>query len=426
LSIAPPAQTFSANGGNGTVSVNVPADCSWTATSGAAWITVASGTSGIGSGEIHFVVAANPNTASRQGVLTIGTRTFTVAQAGLSCTYAIQPASQAIAAAGGPVTIALTAPAACAWTAHANTSWISIVGAASGSGSASVTVNVAANSGDARTGTVSIADQTFSINQASAPCSFSITPASQSIAASGGSGTISVAAGQGCAWTAVSNAAWITISSGASGAGAGTVSFSVASNGGVARAGTLTIGAQTFTVNQAAACSFTIAPASQTIAETGGSGTVAVTADSGCAWTASSDAAWIAITGASSGTGNGSVAFTVDANAGAARSGTLAIAGQTFTVMQTAAPPPPPCSFSLAPTSATVPAAGGTQTVAITTSSACGWKAVSNADWMTITSGASGTGSGTVQVAIAANTGPSRIGTMTIADQTFTVTQREP
>jgi len=45
---------------------------------------------------------------------------------------------------------------------------------------------------------------------------------------------------------------------------------------------------------------------------------------------------------------------------------------------------------------------------------------------MTITSGASGTGSGTVQVAIAANTGPSRIGTMTIADQTFTVTQREP
>src|SRR5206468_553047 len=90
LSITPPAQTFSANGGNGTVSVNVQADCSWTATSGAAWITVASGTSGSGSGEIHFVVAANPNTASRQGVLTIGTRTFTVAQAGLSCTYTVQ------------------------------------------------------------------------------------------------------------------------------------------------------------------------------------------------------------------------------------------------------------------------------------------------------------------------------------------------
>src|SRR5438093_785749 len=55
----------------------------------------------------------------------------------------------------------------------------------------------------------------------SAPCSFSIAPSSVSIAAGGGTGTINVTAGAGCAWTAVSNSAFLTILSGSSGSGDG-------------------------------------------------------------------------------------------------------------------------------------------------------------------------------------------------------------
>jgi hypothetical protein len=50
----------------------------------------------------------------------------------------------------------------------------------------------------------------------------------------------------------VSNAAWITVTSGANGSGNGTVRYVVDRNGTrAARAGTITIAGQVFTVNQA-------------------------------------------------------------------------------------------------------------------------------------------------------------------------------
>jgi hypothetical protein len=61
--------------------------------------------------------------------------------------------------------------------------------------------------------------------------------------------------------------------------------------------------------------------------------------------------------------------------------------------------------------------------VAVTTQATCAWTAVSNATWITVTSGAAGTGNGTVGFSAAANTGAARTGTLTIAGQTFTVTQ---
>jgi Zn-dependent metalloprotease len=83
-------------------------------------------------------------------------------------------------------------------------------------------------------------------------CSYSINPTSSSQPAGGGSGSVSVTAGTGCAWTAVSNSGFITITSGSSGSGNGTVNYSVAANtGSSSRSGTMTIAGLTFTVNQA-------------------------------------------------------------------------------------------------------------------------------------------------------------------------------
>jgi Zn-dependent metalloprotease len=83
-------------------------------------------------------------------------------------------------------------------------------------------------------------------------CTFSISPTSASVASAGGTGSVSVTAGAGCNWTAASNSAFITITSGTSGTGSGTVNYSVAANTSTtSRAGTLTIAGQTFTVNQA-------------------------------------------------------------------------------------------------------------------------------------------------------------------------------
>jgi len=83
-------------------------------------------------------------------------------------------------------------------------------------------------------------------------CTYSINPTSASFAAAGGTGSVTVTAGAGCAWSAVSNSSFITVTGGASGSGSGTVTYSVANNAGTAsRTGTITIAGQTFTVSQA-------------------------------------------------------------------------------------------------------------------------------------------------------------------------------
>jgi hypothetical protein len=62
-------------------------------------------------------------------------------------------------------------------------------------------------------------------------CQYSLSSASQSFSASAQSGTVTVTTTSGCAWTVSSNAGWLTITSGSTGSGNGTVGFSLAANG---------------------------------------------------------------------------------------------------------------------------------------------------------------------------------------------------
>jgi uncharacterized protein (TIGR03437 family) len=104
---------------------------------------------------------------------------------------------------------------------------------------------------------------------------------------------------------------------------------------------TLTGGATTLTVpvrvtiNSTATCDFRISPASASFSATGGAGTIGVVAPPGCTWTAASGVPWVSITSGSSGSGSGTVQFTVSPATGTqARSGTLTVAGQPFAISQ--------------------------------------------------------------------------------------------
>jgi photosystem II stability/assembly factor-like uncharacterized protein len=79
-----------------------------------------------------------------------------------------------------------------------------------------------------------------------------VTPASASVGTAGGMGTLSVAGT--ASWKAVSNAAWITVTSAGAGTGNGTVGYSVAPNASAKpRTGAIAIGPYTFFVSQAPA-----------------------------------------------------------------------------------------------------------------------------------------------------------------------------
>jgi hypothetical protein len=281
---------------------------------------------------------------------------------------------------------------------------------ASGSGSESKAFTVAANTATtARSGTIAIGGATLTVNQAAAPCAPpSINPTSQSIAGAGGAGTpIAVTAGAGCAWTSTSNAAWLTITSGAGGTGNGTVGFSVAANTLTNRIGTLTIAGQTFTVSQVA-CTYAIDRPSQTLGSDGGVGAlVTVTTQTGCPWTSTANDSWLHITSGASGTGNDNATFTVDSSGGASRTGTLTIAGRTFTVNQEL------CTATLTPEYQSVSWSGGSFSVSMATQTGCNWTATSDAVWLTITNGASGTGVTTVNYLVLPNPGGDRTGGLT-------------
>lgn len=90
--------------------------------------------------------------------------------------------------------------------------------------------------------------------------------------------------------------------------------------------------------NTDAPCSFSILPTSKSFPATGGTAAVQVTTGVGCAWTATSNDSWIVISSGSSGTGVGAVNYSADPNSATTpRTGTMTIAGQTFTVVQGAA-----------------------------------------------------------------------------------------
>ena len=84
----------------------------------------------------------------------------------------------------------------------------------------------------------------------------------------------------------------------------------------------------------------TISPLSRTHGAGAVSGSVTVTAASGCAWVATASAGWITITSGGSGSGNGTVNYAVSANASTAtRNGTIAVAGKIFAITQAGATP---------------------------------------------------------------------------------------
>ncbi|NKE71293.1 Ig-like domain-containing protein [Candidatus Manganitrophus noduliformans] len=166
-------------------------------------------------------------------------------------------------------TLANTGGSSINWTASKGQAWITLSSTggtltAGAQTTVTVSVNLTANSliPSSYNDLVSFIDTTNSSSTAravnltvnAAPCTFSITPTSQSFGSGGGIGTVEVTAPSHCNWTAASNAGWLNITSGNPGNGNGTVGYSVADNiTADSRGGTVTIAGQTFTVTQSGA-----------------------------------------------------------------------------------------------------------------------------------------------------------------------------
>jgi hypothetical protein len=86
--------------------------------------------------------------------------------------------------------------------------------------------------------------------------------------------------------------------------------------------------------NSVVMCSLALSPTSATVSAQGGQAMANVTAPATCPWFTKTTVPWVSVSSGGSGTGNGTVSYSVDPNASAPRFGSLSIAGKTLTISQ--------------------------------------------------------------------------------------------
>jgi hypothetical protein len=164
-------------------------------------------------------------------------------------------------------------------------------------------------------------------------------------------------------------------------------------------------------------CTYSISQPSQAFGASSGTGSVNVNTGASCPWAVTGNPGWITLTSGSNGTGPGPVNYLVAANTGAARSATLTIAGQSYTVTQAAGGGSSCTSVAVSPTTKTVSPAAGILTgpSVFVSPGSCTWTAASNVGWLSVTSGSPGAGNGSFGFSVQQNTtGISRTGIITV------------
>lgn len=165
-------------------------------------------------------------------------------------------------------------------------------------------------------------------------------------------------------------------------------------------------------------CSYTVAQTPIAAPSSGGQFGVAIQTTAICSWTVTGLPTWITVAGGASGTGPATPALVIDANTGPARSATITVANTAVTVNQAAG-----CIYVLSSEGQAFPATGGAANVTVSVNPGCPWTASGPPSWVTITSGAAGSGNGSVGITVAANPSGARTSSMTIAGQSFSLEQ---
>ena len=282
--------TFAPSGGTGQVTVTVGRECAWTATSNAGWIELTSGREGQGEGTVRYRIAENGDPVTRRGALVVAEQTVQVAQEPAPCSFDVSPREARTGADGGEVSVSVRTHSACTWRASSGSSWAS-ASPQSGSGNATVEIRVPAHDGtSSRSTVVTIAGERVTVVQegrGSAPpppppapappppappapepppvppppppapepppsaCEYEFASPGAAFDADGGTGAVRVRTTATCAWTAQSSAAWVQITSAASGTGSSDIRYTVAENFATSpRVATITIGSAVYRIVQ--------------------------------------------------------------------------------------------------------------------------------------------------------------------------------
>ncbi len=305
------------------------------------------------SGKTIFNATSNPSCTLSNGaaggieITNVGsagaTISFDFSMAVPASVLNVSPGSQNITRTGGTTTfdVTNTGGGTMAWTASVTTgpSWLHITSGASGSNAGTISVSADANPEiTVRTGVITVTStgatdspKTVNVVQSGIPPVLTVLPASQSVDFQAAATTFEVTntGGGSMDWTAsvTTGSAWVHLSSGATGNNSGTIGVAVDANSdSFARSGIITITStgttgspKTVTINQAENPPvLNILPASQSVAYSAGDASIDVfnSGRGSLTWSSAvtTGTAWIHITSGTSGSNDGTISISVDAN----------------------------------------------------------------------------------------------------------------
>jgi hypothetical protein len=332
-------QSVPAAGGTAVFGVTAnAADCAWTVTTADPWISPAS-VAGVGTGSASFVAQPNPLSASRIGIVTLGTEIAGVKQAGVACAYRVEPASASFGAGGGGAALAVVANAQdCSWTAGATPSWIGLSETA-GVGTRTINATAAANPLSARRfDTLTLAGVSVVVEQAGVLCTFVVSSTSLDLDSAAQIVPVQVQVNASdCAVPTATGASWLSVTSSATTGLSRTLSVvAVANPLAAVRRGQITIGGVGVSVTQRGVpCTFQLSAASLPVSAAGGVARVLVGAAApDCGWSVSGLSGWVT-PALATGIGSQGLDFAVSANADEVpRAATFTVAGNVLIINQ--------------------------------------------------------------------------------------------
>jgi hypothetical protein len=153
--------------------VSTNRDCLWTIKSEASWIQVRPA-SGQGPASVSVDVSENRAAIERSTTLVLSDSHVTVTQQAAPCRFELGSSSSRVAAPGGPFQIAVSTIAGCKWRASSGVPWVRVASSeVTGSGSAEFVADM--NTGEERSGTLTIAGLSHVVQQ-TAPTSSPVPP----------------------------------------------------------------------------------------------------------------------------------------------------------------------------------------------------------------------------------------------------------
>ncbi|HEY0550464.1 MAG TPA: BACON domain-containing carbohydrate-binding protein [Verrucomicrobiae bacterium] len=421
--------SHSYTGGPGGVNVDtIPGNngCEWHVENTNSWITITNNASGTNGATFGYLVGPNPNSWLRSGSLTLwgGEAIFTVLQSAAPCSngFSILPSSATPEPEPETNTVEVTAIGGCPWTVVNTNGWISILSPINNTNSGSVTWAVAYNTSSiGRTGVVVIAGKNFTVRQDPAICTYRLTPTSRKHGYGAVTDTVSIDTLSICSWNVLNTNSWITFYAPTNGVGDSTnVTYSLLANTAFSnRTGLVFIGGQSLVLTQSGvACAIDLSVMHRDHGNGWATNSIDVNIATNCNWFATTTNTWIQITTNSSGTGSKTFGYIVSPNPNSfPRTGYIQVEERTVSLDQAATP----CKIPLTPAGATHTPLQETGTVVVASPGGCTWTATTINPWVTILSGATGSGIGVVTYRVGANANSgARSGGITVTGSTDT------